>query len=425
MNIIDMRPVRTPFMSLNRMLGPLEGFKRGDFILINSLPGEYDRELADDILIGTILSNSPRLLDEYKTPIVAKITCNPGCDESTSSLLTRASTGLGDTISNIAEIMVTASINIRNVMMSPDAYSMALIYEKFAMWTEDGFEVTLIVINDLHKLREVTSGNLSLREVYASLREYFKELNVTFVSAFPLSEEVETIRAKNPEEYLAIASDHDLLAHGASRLTQEADMQILIGLNKSPSDKPDNLTMYIGKQRGAVTTGTEAKYQYDRPGHLPYTHVLAQFTNIHPITVDDMSHAKSNLSQTPISGQVDRIVFYALEDIGNIMKTQINETLNDNELSFRVTSVKYKYNDRCYATINGIESRIDIDVTAEDGEVKGFNFTASTKLMDDNPVTLYVEDKSYDLRHAFHRLALAYHLLHEVNHGDVAALSFD
>lgn len=421
MNIIDMRPVRTPFAPLNKLLGPLGGFKRGEMVMINSLPGEYGRELADDLLLGTVLSNTPRLLDENKSPIVLRIHCSDSDSDTTGALLGRAKQELGGNVENISETMYSTGIALRNIKMIEKQYDLAAIYGRIHSLESEGYEVSFMVAHDLDKLREVKTGTLQLRDVYASLYETFKSKQVTIVTVQNLSDEVDVIRKKNPEKYLAIAADHSLFTPGVRYIDQVVDIQILVGCDKDNS----KLTLQIGKHRGVSHRSNEMTYHYNNTDNLPFTYMLAEFTNVHPITVDDMSHAKSNLTQTPISGQVDRIVFYALEDIGNIMKTQINETLNDNELSFRVTNVKYKYNDRCYATINGIESRIDIDVTAEDGEVKGFNFTASTKLMDDNPVTLYVEDKSYDLRNAFHRLALAYHLLHEVNHGDVAALSFD
>lgn len=254
---------KTPYQGLNRILGDLGGFRRGEMVLISSLENNYSDNLLHDLYLGCGLYNTPQLLDNTKTPLVLNLTL---CDESIDDigiLNQRVETALGEVEFDKQEILSQRGFTYKTIQChNQKDITLGRLIELISTYLTD-YEIHMLTIGDLTKINNLDEENnpQTLREMYSRLRGFFNPLGTIVVTTGTLSKDTELLRRINPDGYLYHATLRDMRGGVHLDQTMEVDTHLLTSV------QDDTVTMHCAKHRGTTASYGHLRTQYRFAGN--------------------------------------------------------------------------------------------------------------------------------------------------------------
>lgn len=271
---------RTGWQCLNRMLGKVGAFKRGEFAIVGGLQHQFKSGFVLSLFTHFCLFNKPILRDLTRKPLIQFISFE---NEITDNLLwiykylKENETGqpvLEDKIdTQEASAYVSARLRetgfeVRMDRFDPTEFTAAALVTHLDGLIADGYEIQVLIVDYLNMLPKTgldakVAGD-DIRLLFRRLRNYTSPRGITFISPHQLSSEALQMTRDNVDDFVRNVANKGYY-DGCRRLGQEPDLEIMI--HTVTVDGKKYLTMARGKHRSTVTS------MEDQYCVLPFQHV--------------------------------------------------------------------------------------------------------------------------------------------------------
>lgn len=266
--------LKFPFKELNNMMGVQQGARRGEFGLVNALPGNNKSGTLLDMFMGICLFNDPFLFDKDKKPLVLLYSTEddvPVIIQKIYIILKQMELGIGVSARGLNAKMATAyvmeklqargwNVEIHRVLGS--AMSYAKYIQHLEKYKAKGFEVCAVFCDYLTMFSkdgcvQGAQGD-DLQDLYKRVREYTNPNKILHVTAHQLSTQAKEEKRMNPTKFIRDMPGGGYY-QGCKKLDTEVDWEIYV--NKQVVNDGSYLEYVWGKHRGVVEpTPEKAKY---------------------------------------------------------------------------------------------------------------------------------------------------------------------
>lgn len=249
MSDVELPILKTPYTKLNDALGSLNGFRRGELVLITSVAHGYRNELALDLYLGTALVNKPDMIDDSKIPLILDIVFDTHTFMYKSVLMSRYRQIINEPEVTDFQLLEKYGYQYRSLVV-PHSRNFKL-RELFSLANEiiaAGYELHQICVGDLSQIdrTDLEGKSISLTEMYNQLRQFFGKLGCTVITTLSL-DEMERMRkleeSKSMATYLEAQQDMDI-----DKIIQHVDTAITVDFNG------ESLSIVCDKHRGSILT---------------------------------------------------------------------------------------------------------------------------------------------------------------------------
>lgn len=267
--------IKTPFKAVNRSFGENDGIRRGEFVLLNALPGQYKSGMLLDFFIGTALFNKPHLFDKTKRAAIAFFSTEdeaPIIMQKIFTILKQRETGRPvdfksysrKEINEYVKSIMSASgykILIRKIRPSMTTYSKVI--EMLEDYKQKGYELTLLAFDYLSMLnkegcRHENKGD-EFQDLFRRIREYCAINRIAHPTAHQLSTDVKRLIRLYPDNWLSMLPGKGYY-EGCSKLETEVDYEAYIAKHSTPLGT--FLEYLWGKHRKLGSTPQKVKHFY-------------------------------------------------------------------------------------------------------------------------------------------------------------------
>lgn len=240
----DVTPVgvlRTGLQGLNRMMGKVGGFQRGDFILTSGLPFNYKSGLALDITRHIIRYNVPSLWNIEKKPMVVRISLENKAESDVMALyksMVEIEEGIPVDLTAIDPEEATRYVlgkiqengwNLKIYRFTSSDFTYRDLFDLIESLEADGYEIVFLSIDYLNLMSKkgCTMGaqGAEIRDLFRRVRNFTNPRGITFLTPHQLSPDARMLaRAGVPElvKNLPGKGFYD----SCKSIDQEADIEI-------------------------------------------------------------------------------------------------------------------------------------------------------------------------------------------------------
>lgn len=290
--------IKFPFKGMNDMMGVQAGARRGEFGLVNALPGNNKSGTLLDMFMGTCLFNKPFLFDPSKKPLVLLYSTEddvPVIIQKIYVILKQLEHGIPVSVRGLDHQVATQYVmeklqangwyvQIHRVVGS--LMSFAKYIQHLEKYKGLGFEVCASFLDYAAMLNKdgCAQGSTGddLQDLYKRIREYTAPNKILHVTAHQLSTQAKEEKRMNPTKFIRDMPGGGYY-QGCKKLDTEVDWEMYV--NKQVVNDGSFLEYVWGKHRGVVEpTSERAKYfvmkfhespMYGLPYDVHLDHTLA------------------------------------------------------------------------------------------------------------------------------------------------------
>lgn len=265
--------IKTPWKAMNRSFGENYGIRRGEFVLLNALPGQYKSGMLLDLFIGAALFNDPHLFDKTKIPALLFISTEdeaPIIMQKIFVILKQHETGMpvdykSFTRNEIVEYVKARmqargwKILVRKVRPSMTTYSKLI--ETLEGYKQKGYEIAMMVgdyfsMFNKEGCRMDNKGD-EFQDLFRRIREYSAINRIATPTAHQLSTEAKNVLRQFPDEWLTMLPGKGYY-EGCRKLETEVDYEAYLAKKETPHG---TFLEYVwGKHRKLGSTPLKAKH---------------------------------------------------------------------------------------------------------------------------------------------------------------------
>jgi hypothetical protein len=258
--------LRSGWKGLNRMLGKVGAFKRGEFVLISALQHHFKSGFMLSLLAQFCLFNKPWLRDKTLTPLILFVTFENEIPDNLLWLYTylkESETGqpvvAGDIDINEASAYVSARLResgfeVKMERFDPTEFTAAGFTQFLDGLRAEGYEIQALLIDYLNMLSKTgidakIAGD-DIRLLFRRIRNYTSPRGITCITPHQLSSEAMQLTRDNVEDFVKVVANKGYY-DGCKRLGQEPDLEIFLHIVRINGKA--YLTMQRGKHRNTIT----------------------------------------------------------------------------------------------------------------------------------------------------------------------------
>lgn len=251
----------------NRMLGSLEAFRRGEFIITSALQHNFKSYLAMFLFCHICLFNKPFLRDRTKKPLILFVTLE---NEITDNLLhmyryiRENETGEEIVIKDIDKREAAQYVcgrleengfKVKMIRFDPTEFTVAGFVNYLDSLQAQGFELQYLTVDYLNMLPKTgldakIAGD-DIRLLFRRMRNYTAPRGITFLSPHQMSSDALQLQRDNTEDFVQMVANKGYY-DGCRRLGQEPDLEIFHHIIRRKGKA--YLALQRGKHRNTVTS---------------------------------------------------------------------------------------------------------------------------------------------------------------------------
>lgn len=254
------------WQAMRRMLGPSEGFKRGEFVLMSALKHNFKSGMMMCLFIQLMWLNKPQPRDPSKKPLMLFISYEnelAGNIKFIYEYIYANKTGEKPNFDNVtpadmaayvSEFFASTGYEVKMVRIDPSDYTYGRLISFLESIQHQGFEIIALFIdyfNMMSKrgLETSTSGD-DIRLLARRLRNYTSPRAITCFTPHQLSAAANELSRAGTEGFVKQVADKAYY-DGCTRLGHEPDLEFSMHIVKR--FKKAYLDVYRGKHRYTVT----------------------------------------------------------------------------------------------------------------------------------------------------------------------------
>lgn len=258
--------MKTGWKAFNRMLGPADGFRRGEFVLTAGLQHNFKSGLLMCLLVHICLFNRPFLKDPTKKPLILFVTLENELQDNLLTIYkyikeneTGEEVNISDIDANEAAQYVCGRLEengfrVRMVRFDPTEFTIAAFVNYLDGIMAEGYEIPILFIDYLNMLSKAgidtkIAGD-DVRLLFRRLRNYSSSRQITVCTPHQLSSEALQLTRDGVEDFVKQVANRGYY-DGCRRLGQEPDLEIMSHIVEFKGQS--YLTFARGKHRNTVT----------------------------------------------------------------------------------------------------------------------------------------------------------------------------
>lgn len=265
--------MRTGWKKVNKMLQG--GFRRGEMVMIPSLPHNYKSGLSQSLFLQASRHNKPVMIDPTKKPLNIYISFEDDAEVFTTFMYTYLYFEKHRKLPNIEETtpkemqdfmkerLKVNGYHVKMLRINPADWSFKDLFNYILRLEADGYEIHQCVVDYLSKLPTTGcagTGGVEYRDLYDKCRQFFSVKKITLITPHQVSTEAKQL-IRNGMNRLNFVKE--IAEKGYTELSKQLDQVVDIELciaiaylNRKPV-----LTLQRGKHRGAKIIDDNDKYQ--------------------------------------------------------------------------------------------------------------------------------------------------------------------
>lgn len=263
--------IKWPIKALNKMMGIQAGGRRGEFGLINALPGNNKSGTLLDLFVGTCLYNDPFVFNEGKKPLVLLYSTEddvPIIIQKIYVILKQLELGCAVSLKGVsaqdAADYVMPRLQARGWhaeihRIRGSAFSYAKYIKHLEQYKAKGYEVCASFVDYLAMYSKdgCAQGSTGddLQDLYKRVREYTAPEKILQVTAHQLSTQAKEEKRLNPTKFIRDMPGGGYY-QGCKKLDTEVDWEFYV--NKQVVNNGTYFEYLWGKHRGVVEPTPEA-----------------------------------------------------------------------------------------------------------------------------------------------------------------------
>ena len=263
--------IRWPLKALNRLMGVQAGGRRGEFGLINALPGNNKSGTMLDLFIGTCIFNDPFLFDPEKKPLALFYSTEddiPVIIQKIYVILRQREVGHAVSVKGmdpqaaaeyVIEKLQARGWNVELHRIRGSSFSYAKYIKHLEQYKAKGYEVAVSFVDYLAMYSKdgCAQGSTGddLQDLFKRVREYTSAEKILQVTAHQLSTQAKEEKRMNPTKFIRDMPGGGYY-QGCKKLDTEVDWEFYV--NKQVVNNGTYLEYIWGKHRGVVEPTPEA-----------------------------------------------------------------------------------------------------------------------------------------------------------------------
>lgn len=265
MNNNNLPLIKTPYQRLNETLVEGVGIRRGQLVMLNSLPYNCNIGLLSDLTFGISLYNKPVVKDPTKKPLIFRITRRIDFEEEVrrGPIRFKSMAELGGPTAE--EYKDQTGFTYRTFSPSKLPVSLEQLFGEAQGLERDGYELQVLVIDEIDLL-DLSEG-ASLRCNLTAIREFFEPRGTVVIIHVPLGQDAKTVKRLPVSEFFKSVVTQTGADKGNRRLEQVVDIQWILSLE--PGDEAQ-LHIHTAKCRGSMKSNTTVTYPVNDKGLIVF-----------------------------------------------------------------------------------------------------------------------------------------------------------
>lgn len=257
---------RSGWQALNRMLGSVGAFKRGEFCTVGGLQHSFKSGFMLSLLVHFCLFNKPSMRDVTRKPLIYFISFeNEVADNllwiyeylkenETGEPVIRSNIDIGEASAYVAARLRETGFEVKMDRFDPTEFSAASLVAQLESLIADGYEIQALLVDYLNMLPktglEAKVAGDDIRLLFRRVRNFTSPRAITFITPHQLSSDALQLVRDNVDDFVRNVANRGYY-DGCRRLGQEPDLEIMI--HKVVVDAKSYLTVARGKHRSVVT----------------------------------------------------------------------------------------------------------------------------------------------------------------------------
>lgn len=302
----DAGVLKCGYKGINRMMGEVGGFRRGEVLLIGALRHSYKSGLSKDLFITIPLCNKPYMLDETKKPLNMRISFEDSINVDLKDIYTRLRQNIDKTYDSVKEfdahfaagyIKEKLGVNgYHNVIVTADPtdFNLDFILQVIEKYEKLGYEIHHLNIDYLAMItknsnRQSEMNSQVIQNLFTKIGNICRRKKIFLSTPHQLGVAAKEIHAQGITDFVKHVTGKSFY-DGCKRIDQEVDTEITI--HKEKCNGQWYLTCQRGKHRGVNNTPDEDQYcayLFDKQLGLPYDFLLDEDLSYRKIGGDTMS----------------------------------------------------------------------------------------------------------------------------------------
>lgn len=267
--------LKTMYQGLNRALGELGGFRRGEMLLIGALRHMYKSGMSRDIFISVPLCNKPYMLDASKKPLNLRISFEDSASVDIINIYQRLKQILDKEYIPSKDIDIEqASRYVHEKLaingyhneileIDPGLFSLDMIVKVIEMYESKGYEIHHLNVDYLAMLTKNNNKHLgdSLTQVilnmFTQLRNVCRRKQIFLSTPHQLGADAKNALRDGSANFVKRIVGKSFY-DACKRIDQEVDVEF--NIHKEEVNGESYLTVQRGKHRGVNNTPESHKY---------------------------------------------------------------------------------------------------------------------------------------------------------------------
>lgn len=233
--------LRLGWKGLNRVLGQLGAFRRGEFVTTAALQHNFKSFFAMFVFVHICLFNRPHMRDSTKKPLILFVTLE---NEITDNLLTiykyirENETGEEVVIADIDKREAAAYVcarleetgfKVKMIRFDPTEFTVGGFVNYLDGLQSQGYELQYLSVDYLNMLPKTgldakVAGD-DIRLLFRRMRNYTAPRGITFLSPHQLGSDALMLMRENTEDFVKVVANRGYY-DGCKRLGQEPDLEL-------------------------------------------------------------------------------------------------------------------------------------------------------------------------------------------------------
>lgn len=259
--------MRTGYQGVNRMLGDVGGFRRGEFTVVGALQHNFKSGATLNFFKQAALYNRPYMRDPTKKPLLLHISTENALTENILWLyanLKENETGVECDLSaiNIEEAkqyvhrtLSAQGYYIKMCRMNPSDTTYHSLFDYILRLEAEGFEIHMIVCDYLNMFSKKGCSEgpagFSTRDLFRRVRNFTSPRGIAFITPHQLSTEAKQLVRQGVENFVQEIANKGYY-DSCRTIDQEVDLELYIHIVKL--NGASYLTIQRGKHRKVKIT---------------------------------------------------------------------------------------------------------------------------------------------------------------------------
>lgn len=278
--------LRLHLQGMNRMTGFINGFRRGEFIVMPALQHNYKSGMSLDIFAGIAKYNIPKLRNPAKKGMLMRISFeNPMeldimhlykniVENKTGMAIDPRDIDLFEAADYVVNELQATGFEINMAQIDPSDFTYADLFDRINKFESDGYEIVFLELDYLAMMskRGCAQGatGQDIRDLFRRVRNFTSKRGITTLTPHQLSTDAKTLVRMGVDNFVKEIANKGYY-DGCKTIDQEVDLEIYIHIVKINGES--YLTIQRGKHRrmGAVTPDIDlfTCYKFEHIGNIP------------------------------------------------------------------------------------------------------------------------------------------------------------